>query len=78
MRSVLRIDIACASCRASAVARAGRRVVARASKRISGSGRLKLRPKRGRRLSVKVVVRPDGGAATTVTRRVRRTSTAAG
>jgi hypothetical protein len=69
--AVLRISVTCGSCRASAVARAGRRVVARASKRISGSGQLKLRPKRGRRLSVKVTVKPDGGAATTLTRRVR-------
>lgn len=71
MRSVLKIEIACGACRASAVARAGRRVVARTSKRISGSGRLKLRPKRGRRLSVKVTVKPDGGAATTLTRTVK-------
>jgi hypothetical protein len=78
MGAVLRISVACGSCRASAVARVGRRVVARASARISGGGTLKLRPKRGRRLSVKVTVRPDGGAAMTVTRRVRRTSTPAG
>ena len=40
-------------------------------KRIAGSGRLKLRPKRGGRLSVKVTVKPDGGAATTLTRKVK-------
>jgi hypothetical protein len=45
--------------------------VAKASKRISGSGRLKLRPKRGRRLSVKVTVKPDGGAAATLARTVK-------
>jgi hypothetical protein len=70
-RGGVRIDVACGSCRASAVARVGRRVVARASKRISGSGRLTLRPKRGRRMTVKVTVRPDVGAAMTLTRRVK-------
>lgn len=71
--AALRIRVDCASCQASAVARAGRRVVARASKRVSGSARLNLRPKRARggRLSVKVTVTPDGGAATTVTRSVK-------
>jgi WD40-like Beta Propeller Repeat len=73
--AALRIAVTCSgACKASAVARAGRRVVARTSKRISGSSRLTLRPKRvggARRLAVSVTVRPDGGAATTVSRRVR-------
>jgi hypothetical protein len=74
MGRVLRIDVTCASCTARAVARAGGRVVARTSKRISGSAKLKLRPKRlrgARRLSVKVTVKPDGGTATTVSRSVK-------
>jgi hypothetical protein len=75
--AALRISVSCAgACKATAVARAGRRVVARSSKRVSGSGKLKLRPKRlrgARRLSVKVTVRPDGAAATTLTRSVKLT-----
>jgi hypothetical protein len=74
MGSTLRIGVTCGACKATAVARAGRRVVARTSKRISGSATLKLRPKRlrgARRLSVKVTVKPDGGAAKTLTRRVK-------
>jgi hypothetical protein len=59
---------------AKVVARADGRVVARASNRISGNARLKLRPKRlrgARRLSVKVTVKPDGGSATTLIRSVK-------
>jgi hypothetical protein len=74
MGRVLRIGVTCGSCKAKAVARAGGRVVARTSKRISGSAKLALRPRglRGaRRLSVRVTVKPDGAAATKVTRRVK-------
>jgi hypothetical protein len=74
MGRVLRVSVTCGSCMAKVVARADGRVVARASKRISGNARLKLRPKRlrgARRLSVKVTVKPDGGSATSLTRRVK-------
>jgi hypothetical protein len=74
MGRVLRIGVTCGACKATAVARAGGRVVAKTSKRISGSAKLKLRPKRlrgARRLSVKVTVKPDGGTATTLTRSVK-------
>jgi N-acyl-D-aspartate/D-glutamate deacylase len=74
MGRVLRIGVTCGSCKAKAVARAGGRVVARTSKRVSGSAKLALRPRglRGaRRLSVRVTVKPDGAAATKVTRRVK-------
>lgn len=74
-RSALRIQVSCTGpCKATAVARARRRVVGRTSKRISGSAELKLRPRRvrgARRLSVKVTVTPDGATATTLTRRVK-------
>ena len=74
MGRVLRIGVTCGSCKATATARAGGRLVGKTSKRISGSARLKLRPTRlrgARRLSVKVTVKPDGGTATTVARSVK-------
>jgi hypothetical protein len=71
----LRIAVTCpGACRASATARAGRRVVARAARRVSGGATLSLKPRRlrgARRLAVKVVVKPDGGAAVTATRNVK-------
>jgi hypothetical protein len=71
----LKIAVTCPGpCRASATARARGRVVARSSKRLTGSGKLSLRPKRlrgARRLAVRVTVKPDGGAAVTVTRNVK-------
>jgi hypothetical protein len=71
----LNITVTCAgSCRATATARVARRVVAKASKRVSGGGKLSLRPRRlrgARRLAVKVTVTPDGGAATTIARNVK-------
>jgi hypothetical protein len=71
----LRITVSCpGACRARAVARVGRRVVARSAKRLSGGGTVVLRPRRlrgARRLSVTVRVKPDGGSAAVVTRRVK-------
>jgi hypothetical protein len=61
-------------CPASATASTGRRVVARAARRVSGGATLSLKPRRlrgARRLAVKVVVKPDGGAAVTATRNVK-------
>lgn len=71
----LKISVTCAgACRATATARASGRVVAKATRRLTGGGMLSLRPKRlrgARRLAVKVTVKPDGGAATSVTRKVQ-------
>jgi hypothetical protein len=71
----LRIAVMCpGACRATATARARGRIVARTSKRLTGSGKLTLRPKRlrgARRLAVRVTVKPDGGAAVTVARNVK-------
>jgi hypothetical protein len=72
-RRGLKVRVRCASaCRATATARQRGRVVARASRRLAGSGPLTLRPARARRgrLSVRVSVQPDGAAAATFTRRV--------
>jgi WD40-like Beta Propeller Repeat len=69
----LKVRVSCpASCRATATASQRGRVVARASRRLAGTGRLALRSARVRRgrLAVRVSVRQDGQAATTVTRRV--------
>jgi hypothetical protein len=69
--AALRIDVSCA-CKATAVARAGRRVVGRASEHVSGSGTLTLRPRRlgaARRVSVKVTA---GSSALTRSVKVRR------
>jgi hypothetical protein len=69
----LKLRVSCASaCRVTAAAKQRGRVVARASRRLAGKGRLTLRPaavRRGR-LSVRVRVQPDGGAPMTATRRV--------
>jgi WD40 repeat protein len=71
--STLRVRVSCAgACRVAAVARQGGRRVGRATRR--GSGRLALRlhgVRRGRRLSVRVVVRPASGRAVIVKRSVR-------
>jgi hypothetical protein len=72
---LLKLAVTCPEpCRASATARARGRVVARANRRLTGSGKLTLRPKRlrgARRLAVRVMVKPDGGAAVAVTRSVK-------
>jgi hypothetical protein len=72
-RRGLKVGVSCAStCRARATAARRGRVVARATKRVAGRGRLTLRPERVRRgpLSVRVRVRPNGGAPASFTRRV--------
>jgi hypothetical protein len=72
-RRGLKLRVSCPSaCRATATAGQRGRVIARASRRLAGKGRLTLRPARVRRgrLSVRVRVRPDGGAPVTFTRRV--------
>jgi len=69
----LTVRVRCPSaCRATASASQRGRVVARASRRLAGKGRLTLRPAavRAGRLSVRVRIRPDGGAPVKVTRRV--------
>ncbi|HET8755943.1 MAG TPA: hypothetical protein VFM58_08035 [Solirubrobacteraceae bacterium] len=72
--SILRVRIRCAgACRVAAVARQGGRRVGRASTRVSGSGRLAVRlrgVRRGRRISVRVVVRPARGRAVSFKRSV--------
>jgi len=71
-RGTLRVSVTCPGrCRATAVARQAGRRVGHASRR--GSGRLALRlhgVRRGRRISVRVVVRPAGGRAVVVKRSV--------
>ena len=71
----LRIAVSCPGpCRAKATARARGRVVAKAAKRLTGTGALSLKPRRlrgARRLTVTVNVKPDGGAATTMRRTVK-------
>jgi hypothetical protein len=65
-RRGLRVRVSCPSaCRVTAAARQRGHVVARASRRLTGTGRLTLRPARVRRgrLSVRVSMRP-GGAVT--------------
>jgi hypothetical protein len=74
LRRGLRIRVTCRSaCPARAVARQRGRVVARASKRVAGTGRLTLWPARLRRgrLAVRVTVRPTAGTPTTFMRRIR-------
>jgi hypothetical protein len=69
----LKVRVSCPSaCRATATAGQRGRVIARASRRLAGKGRLTLQPARVRRgrLSVRVRVRPDGSAPVTFTRRV--------
>ena len=72
-RRGLKLRVSCPpGCRVTATAGQRGRVVARASRRLARTGRLTLRPahvRRGR-LSLRVRVRPDGGAAVTFTRRV--------
>jgi WD40 repeat protein len=67
-RGKLRVAVSCpGACRATATARQGRRIVARASRRGSGRLTLRLRGARPGRVSVRVKVRPGG----TVKRSVR-------
>jgi hypothetical protein len=78
LRRGLKVKVTCPGpCRAKAVARQGSRRVARARKRLAAAGTatIALKPRkkalRGRKLKVRVTVRPDGGAKTTITKRVR-------
>ena len=74
LRRGLELRVTCPSaCRAKAAARQRGRVVARASRRLAGTGALTLRPARLRRgkLSVRVSLRPAQGAPVTFTRGVR-------
>jgi hypothetical protein len=69
----LKVRVSCPStCRAAATASQRGRVMARATRRLAGKGGLTLRPARVRRgrLSVRVRLQPDSGAAATFTRRV--------
>jgi hypothetical protein len=73
-RRGLKVRVSCSSsCRATAIAGQRGRVLARASRRLAGTGRLTLRPARVRagRLSVRVRIRPEGGSSLAFTRRVR-------
>ena len=73
LRRGLRVQLSCpAACRATGTATQRGRVLARTSRRLSGTARLTLRPSRVRRgrLSVRVRIQPEGGAAVTSTRRV--------
>jgi WD40 repeat protein len=72
-RRGLTVRVSCPSaCLATAAVSRHGSVMARRSRRLAGNGRLTLRPahvRRGR-LSVRVSVRPDGGAPASVTRKV--------
>jgi hypothetical protein len=73
LRRGLNVRLSCPStCRATGTATQRGRVLARTSRHLAGTARLTLRPSRVRRgrLSVHVRIRPDGGAAVTLIRRV--------